>query len=105
MGRGRLPVLVRMRIRFMVTTSLDARLAPSVKPGPHRLEGKQNDAETFIGSRWTTQAFTHIGTPLEPPYDSTRYNQDYPLNVSFNYCRKDNQKLGLFFYHFGGHYL
>lgn len=42
-------MLVCMRIRFMVTTSLDAQLALSVKPAPHRQEVKQNDAESFIG--------------------------------------------------------
>lgn len=105
MGSGRLPVLVCARIRPMVTTSLDAQLALSVKPVPHRQEVKQNDAEIIIGWRWTTLVFTYIMRPLEPPCVFTGYNQGCPLNISFNYCRKDNQQLDLIFYNFGGPYL
>lgn len=44
-------MLICMRIRFMVTTRLDALLAFSVKPVPQGQEVKQNDAELFIGWR------------------------------------------------------
>lgn len=88
MGSGRLPVLVCAGITFMVTTSLDAQPALSVKPVPHRQEVKQNDVEIFIGWRWTTLVFTYIMTPLERPCVFTGYNQDCLLNVSFNYCKK-----------------
>lgn len=95
MGSGRLPVLIHTRIRLMVTTSLDAQLAPSLKPVPHRQEVKQNDAEIFTGWRWTTLVLTYITVPLEPPFVFTRYNEGCPLSLSFNYCRKESQQLDL----------
>lgn len=42
-----------MRIRFLVTTTLDAQLTLSVKPVPLRQEVKQNDAEVLQdGAHW-----------------------------------------------------
>lgn len=45
-------MLLRSRIRLMVTSSLDVtQPALSAKPVPHWQEVKQNNAEKFIGWR------------------------------------------------------
>lgn len=54
---------------------------------------------------WSALGSISMMTPLELPCVFTSYNQDCPLNASFNHCRKDKQQIDFIFLNFWGSYL